>query len=41
MPKAKKTASGKWRVTVYDYTDSKGKQHHKTFTLEGRRRVSN
>lgn len=34
MPTAKKTASGKWRVTVYDYTDSMGKQHEKTFTAE-------
>lgn len=34
MPTAKKTKSGKWRVTVYDYTDSTGKAHQKTFTAE-------
>ena len=30
--KAVKTDSGAWRVTIYDYTDSFGKQHNKTFT---------
>lgn len=30
--KAVKMASGAWRVTIYDYTDSLGKQHNKTFT---------
>ena len=37
MPTAKKTASGKYRVTIYDYTDSKGKVHQKTFTAETKR----
>lgn len=37
MPKAKKTASGKWRVTIYDYIDSTGKVHQKTFTADTRR----
>lgn len=37
MPTAKKTKSGKWRVQVYDYTDSTGKQHLKTFTAETKR----
>ena len=44
MPKAKKTASGKWRVTVYDYTDSEGRQHQKTFTADtktGAERMAN
>lgn len=35
----KKTKSGKWRVTVYDYRDSTGKIHQKTFTAESRREV--
>lgn len=29
---AKKMKSGRWRVTVYDYTDADGKQHNRTFT---------
>ena len=37
MPKAKKTKAGTWRVTIYDYKDSKGKVHQKTFTAETRR----
>ena len=37
MPTAKKTASGKYRVTIYDYTDSRGKVHQKTFTAETKR----
>ena len=37
MPKAKKTASGKWRVTIYDYKDSTGKIHQKTFTADTKR----
>lgn len=37
MPKAKKTKSGKYRVTIYDYTDSKGKEHQKTFTADTKR----
>lgn len=34
MPKAKRTKSGKYRVTVYDYKDSTGKVHQKTFTAD-------
>lgn len=34
MPKAKKTKAGTWKVTIYDYKDSKGKIHQKTFTAE-------
>lgn len=34
MPRAKKTKSGKYRVTIYDYKDSTGKIHQKTFTAE-------
>ena len=34
MPKAKKTKAGTWRVTIYDYTDSSGKVHQKTFTAK-------
>ena len=30
--KAVKMKSGRWRVTVYDYTDADGKQHNRTFT---------
>lgn len=34
MPKAKKKANGQWRVTIYDYKDSTGKVHQRTFTAE-------
>ena len=37
MPKAKKTKAGTWRVTIYDYKDSKGKVHQKTFTADSKR----
>ena len=37
MPKAKKTKAGTWRVTIYDYKDSTGKVHQKTFTAETKR----
>ena len=37
MSKARKTKSGSWRVTVYDYKDSTGKVHQKTFTAETKR----
>ena len=37
MPKARKTKAGTWRVTIYDYKDSKGKVHQKTFTANTRR----
>ena len=37
MPKAKKTASGKWRCTIYDYKDSTGRIHQKTFTADTKR----
>lgn len=32
MATAKKQASGNWKIRVYDYTDSQGKQHYKAFT---------
>ena len=37
MPKARKTKAGTWRVTIYDYKDSTGKIHQKTFTAETKR----
>ena len=37
MPKAKKTKAGTWRVKVYDYKDSTGKVHQKTFTASTKR----
>ena len=37
MPKAKKTQSGKWKVTIYDYKDSAGRIHQKSFTAETKR----
>lgn len=36
MPKAKKTKAGTWRVTVFDYYDSAGKLHQKTFTAKSK-----
>ena len=39
MANAKKTASGKWRITIYDYRDSTGKTHQKTFTAETKKEV--
>ena len=39
MAKPKKTDSGKWRLTIYDYMDSEGKKHQKTFTAETKREV--
>ena len=32
MAKPKKMPSGKWRVRVYDYTDSDNKKHYRSFT---------
>lgn len=32
MAEAKKLPSGTWKLLVYDYTDSDGKQHYKSFT---------
>lgn len=32
MSKARKLPSGSWRCQVYDYTDSQGKRHYKSFT---------
>ena len=32
MPTAKKTKSGSYSVSVYDYKDANGKQHYKRFT---------
>lgn len=32
MATAKKQASGNWKIRVYDYTDTTGKQHYKAFT---------
>lgn len=37
MPTAKRTSSGKYKVTIYDYKDSKGKVHQKTFTASTKR----
>ncbi len=37
MPTAKKTKSGKYRITIYDYRDSTGKVHQKTFTADTKR----
>ena len=34
MAKAKKLPSGSWRCQVYDYTDSNGKRHYKSFTCD-------
>lgn len=34
MAKAKKLPSGNWRTQVYDYTDSNGKKHYKSFTAK-------
>ena len=34
MATAKKLPSGSWRVRVYDYTDSNGKKHYKSFTCD-------
>jgi integrase len=39
MANAKKTVSGKWRITIYDYRDSTGKTHQKTFTAETKKEV--
>ena len=37
MPTARRTKSGSWRVTVYDYKDSTGRIHQKTFTAATKR----
>ena len=37
MPTAKRTKAGTYRVTIYDYKDSTGKVHQKTFTAETKR----
>lgn len=37
MPRAKKTSSGKWRCVIYDYKDSAGKIHQKSFTADTKR----
>ena len=34
MATAKKLKSGSWRCLVYDYTDSSGKRHYKSFTSD-------
>lgn len=34
MATAKKLPSGSWRCLVYDYTDSTGKRHYKSFTSD-------
>ncbi len=39
MSTPKKLPSGNWRVRIYDYTDSAGKQHYKSFTASTRREV--
>lgn len=37
MAKAKKLPSGNWRVRVYDYTDSQGTKHYKSYTAPTKR----
>ena len=37
MAKAKKLPSGSWRCQVYDYTDTTGKRHYKSFTAGTRK----
>ena len=37
MAKAKKLPSGSWRCQVYDFTDSEGKRHYKSFTAPTRK----
>lgn len=37
MAKAKKLPSGSWRCQVYDYTDTDGKRHYKSFTAMTRK----
>lgn len=37
MAKAKKLPSGSWRCQVYDYTDTTGKRHYKSFTADTRK----
>lgn len=39
MPNAKKTKAGTWKITIYDYKDSRGKVHQKTFTATSKREV--
>lgn len=34
MANARKTASGNWRVLIYDYTDKDGKRHYQSFTSD-------
>lgn len=40
MAKAKQLPSGNWRVQVYDYTDSIGKRHYKSFTAETKKEAN-
>lgn len=37
MPTAKKTASGKWKVRVYDYIDENKVKHYKAFTADSKK----
>ena len=37
MAKARKLPSGSWRCQVYDYTDTAGKRHYKSFTATTRK----
>ena len=39
MPNAKKTKAGTWKITIYDYKDSRGKTHQKAFTASTKREV--
>lgn len=39
MATAKKLKSGSWRVLAYDYTDSSGKRHYKSFTAATKRQA--
>lgn len=37
MAKAKKLPSGNWRVQIFDYTDTDGKRHYKSFTASSKK----
>lgn len=37
MATAKKTPSGKWKITIYDYKDAAGKIHCRSFTADTKR----
>lgn len=39
MAKAKKLKSGRWNIALYDYTDTNGKRHYKSFTSDTKKEV--